>query len=451
MLTFIRTFLRDETGVAGPIIALSMMSLISATGASIDYARAQMVQTKLADTLDAAGLAAGATLSSQDSTDVAQNYFDVNFPQGFMNAAIDPLSVNVNDTKSVLTLSASAKVPTIFMGIVGINEMDVSASTEITRKSGGLEVVLVLDNTGSMAGQKLTDLKTSSTELINILFGDDATKEKLWVGVIPFSQAVNIGTGYSSWMDTTYNATLNWHGVPWSGCVDARSGSYDQTDDLPSLQKFKSYYWKDDSNNDWLKSNGSLRSGIGPDLGPNRYCPQRLLEMTNVKADILDAIEDMAARGNTHVNLGAAWGWRMLSPNWRGMWGGAMGVNNLPLDYGTEHMTKVMILMTDGDNTMSSTVRSAYGYLSEGKLGTTNASAAVTQLNNRLTTTCTSMKSHGIKIYSIMFNLNSSSVRTLFKGCASDEDYFFESATSDDLLQAFRQIGDSLSNLRISK
>jgi hypothetical protein len=37
------------------------------------------------------------------------------------------------------------------------------------------------------------------------------------------------------------------------------------------------------------------------------------------------------------------------------------------------------------------------------------------------------------------------------KGCASEEDYFFESATAEELETAFHTIGDALSELRISK
>lgn len=450
MFSLLRRFIKDERGAAGPIIALSMMSLIMATGASIDYARGQMVQGKLADTLDAAGLAAGATLSSQNVRDVVENYFDVNFPQGYMDAAIDPVQVNINDQQTVLTLNATAHVPTIFMRIAGIDEMNVTAETEITRKSGGMELVLVMDNTGSMAGSKLTSLKSAATELINILFGDDETKEKLWVGLVPFSQAVNIGSDYASWINQSHFNSLNWRGVPWAGCVDARDG-YDTTDDPPSTLLFNAYYWRDDSNNDWLRNNGNLQSGIGVNKGPNKYCPQRVTEMSNSKSTILAGINSMQAVGNTHVNLGAVWGWRMLSPRWRGVWGSTMAENSLPLDYGTPHMTKVVILLTDGENTMSSTVRTAYGYPSEGRLGTTSTSTAVTRLNERLTTTCNNMKNAGIKVYSIMFDLNSSSVSKLFKGCASQPDYYFDTPTSDELHQAFRTIGDSLSNLRISK
>ncbi len=452
MLHLIRRFLQSEHGVTAPIIALAMTSLVAATGASIDYARAQMVQTKLADTLDAAGLAAGATLSSQDSSKVAQNYFTVNFPAGYLGATPTPVQVALDQTQTVLSLSATASVPTIFMGMMGVNTMDVSASTEITRQSGGLELTLVMDNTGSMAGTKLANLKTAAIDLVNILFGKDETKEKLWIGLVPFSQSVNIGTDKlnMNWINKTAYNKLNWGNTSWMGCIDERSSGLDQTDDKPTTNQFDAYYWKDDANNDWITSKG-VAHATGTTLGPNKYCSQRILELTNKKTDIINAINSMAAAGNTHVNVGAVWGWRMLSPNWRGIWGSTMGANSLPLDYGIPHMTKAVIMLTDGENTMDSTTRTSYGYLSEGRLGTTNASKAVTALNTRLTNVCTSMKSHGIKVYTILFDLSSTTIGTLFKNCATQPDFYFNSPTSTELHQAFRTIGDSLSNLRISK
>ena len=46
-------------------------------------------------------------------------------------------------------------------------------------------------------------------------------------------------------------------------------------------------------------------------------------------------------RGGTTGNLGLTWGWRTLSPRWRGAWGGETP-NTLPLDYKTPLMEKVV-------------------------------------------------------------------------------------------------------------
>jgi hypothetical protein len=54
-------------------------------------------------------------------------------------------------------------------------------------------------------------------------------------------------------------------------------------------------------------------------------------------------------RGGTMANLGLAWGWRVLSPRWRGLWDGDLA-DEMPLDYDEPNMEKVVILLTDGNN-----------------------------------------------------------------------------------------------------
>jgi Flp pilus assembly protein TadG len=454
MFRMLKNLLRDQRGIAGPIIALAFTAIISSVGASIDYARAQMAQAKLSDSLDGAALAAGSIVNAQPTqvVSVAQNYFNVNFPQGYMDANIAPLQFinNVQDAPPIIT--ASATIPTIFMGIVGIDTMTVSAHTEVARNSGGLELVLVMDNTGSMAGTKLAELKSSATELVNILFGKAAVKDDLWIGLVPFAQAVNVGKTHTSWLDST---VFNWGPTTWGGCVDAQTSVIDQSDNPPTTtaNKLRAYYWPSDSNNTWMTTSKgkTTYSSITSTRGPNAYCSQAVTPMTNQKAAILSGINSMVANGNTHVNLGAVWGWRMLSPRWRGLWGGTMDANNLPLDYGTENMTKVAIILTDGQNTINNSDRTAYWYLSDNKLGTTNGTNAVKELDKRTLAVCNAMKAKGIVVYTLLYDLNSTSIASLYTQCASKPDYFFNSPDTATLHNAFQTIGDSLSNLRISQ
>jgi hypothetical protein len=100
---------------------------------------------------------------------------------------------------------------------------------------------------------------------------------------------------------------------------------------------------------------------------------------------------------------------------------------------------------------MSSTVYTAYGWLADKKLGTSDSTAAVTELNNRLSSVCTAMKNSGIIIYTIAFNGPDETTQTLLRSCASQNAFYFNSPTTAALQSAFKQIGDSLSNLRVSK
>jgi hypothetical protein len=112
-----------------------------------------------------------------------------------------------------------------------------------------------------------------------------------------------------------------------------------------------------------------------------------------------------------------------------------------------------MILMTDGINTMSDNIYTAYGWLSDGHLGTTSSeSTARATLNAKTKTICDAMKAKGILIYTIVFgNGSDTTSKNLMKNCASETDFYFFSPSTEALKTAFKAIGDSLSKLRVSK
>ncbi len=453
----LRGLFRSEHGGVIPLIGIAFLVMIGMMGMAIDIGRGQIVESKLLNTLDAAGLAAGAKLNSNNVQTEVEKFVQANFPDGYVDATISNIVATVSADEETITVSATATLPTAFMHLFGTPTINVNAVSEITRAIGGLELVLVLDNTGSMSGQKLTDLKSSAKDLLDILYGDDGTADKLYVGVVPFSQAVNIGSSRTSWLASGALTALDWGPTSWMGCVEARTGSpnRDVTDAVPATEAFQPYYWVDDvGGNNWIDSKwaSGYKEPLGTRSGPNKNCPVEVTPMTSSKSVVSTAIDAMSARGFTHINLGAVWGWRMLAPNWRGRWGGSMSTNNLPLDYNTPTMAKAIVIMTDGDNTMPSSSYTAYGTLSEGNLGTTSSSTAVSEMNSRLSTVCSSMKNAGIDVYTITFGSGvSSSSKTLMRNCATQVDFYFNAEDGADLSSVFTAIGDSLSSLRVSR
>lgn len=469
----ITAFAHNESGVTLPMLAMAMMVITGFIGTAVDVARLQLVQSRLSFALDAAGLAAGSTMSTSNLNTELTKYMAANYPADYLGSTAPQISSQVSTDNMIIDLVATTTMPTTFMALFGQDEMSVSATSQITRTASGLELVMALDTTGSMnSSGKLTALKSAATSLVNILYGAKTTVPNLWIGLVPFSQTVNVGTGrLNTWINKTHYSTLNWGPTSWQGCVDAReTSSGDVNDDPPTVQKYKVYFSPSTDNraapynvspytdaNRWVKTrdgsgNPLTYNTIDSDTSPNAYCPQVMTPMTANKTTILNGISALVAQGNTHIGLGAVWAWNMLSPRWKGQWGGEMDSSGLPLDYGTKHMNKAMILLTDGDNTMSQQIYTAYGYLSDGRLGsTTSSSTAENKLDAKLTTVCTAMKNKGIYVYTIALGSLSSSTKTLMKGCASASNYYFESPTASQLNGVFNAIADSLSNLRVSE
>ncbi len=427
----------DRRGGIAMIFGLSLVPMTLGAGLAVDLGRAYAVKSRLSYALDAAGLAVGSSSgTSAELQQVMQRYFDANYPAAEYGVPATPTMTIANDR---ISLSATADVSMLLMGAVGIDSIKVAASSVIVKETKGLEIVLVLDNTGSMSGSKIQSLKNASTDLVNIVFGGETAPALLKMGVVPFTGSVNIGAANTSLL-TGYNPSDFSPGI-WRGCVEARAYPNDTLDTSTSVGGFWSpYLWP----SSWINSWPSISGSRGEIRGPNMHCPVSLLPLTNQKQDILNKINEMEARGVTHINFGAVWGWRVLSAD-------PPFTQGLP--YGDPDNQKVAIIMTDGENFISNYTGtySAYGNLYDGRLGTTSKSAAEAELNNRLGEVCTNMKSKNILIYTITFQVSSSTARDVMRNCATDTSKYFDSPSNAELEANFRAIGQQLSNLRIGQ
>jgi Flp pilus assembly protein TadG len=539
-------FARDEGGAVIILVGLVIIVLALFAGVAFDSARGYLLKSKLSGALDAAGLAGGRVMTLSDAERDADinAYFAANFPPGFMGATTPALEINENAEGDTLTVEATATVGTTLMRLIGFDDMTVAARAVIKRQVRGLEVVMVLDNTGSMCSpcSKLEDMRDAATTLVNILYGADETIPNLWVGLVPFVHSVNVGNQHTDWLvqapltggvppslphvDQTVCTTSNDHIVPgaytycqqhladpatygwdgsdptlpfyhpnyyvsspaisygpaniaWKGCVEARlrpdDGS-DITDDPPSVRLFRPHFypetrlddasssgvvdnaWTAFSHNDTAASNGR---------GPNIGCGQAIQPLTAAKTTIQTAIDAMQtwSYGGTAIKHGMAWGWRTLSPRWAGLWDGDPAK---PLAYDAPLMDKAMIVLTDGEQVCwnrknfhgtdpgdyTSHGRHAWGRLhSNYNAGSpiTSTSGCEGELDNRLVTLCSNVKATGIKVYTIMVEVVSGSLETMFRNCATKPEWFFEAPSSSDLQDIFETIANDLAQLRIAE
>jgi Flp pilus assembly protein TadG len=525
-----RRLWRNERGAVAPMVGVAAITLIGAVGMAVDIGRGQVALSKLQSSLDAAGLAAGAVVGQQlDEESLkaeARKYFDVNFAGQTIDASLVDFDLDLSEDETVVTLSAKATLPTTFMLIFGQKNIDVAARSEITREMTGLEVALVVDVTTSMCMDppdctKLEDLKTASNDLLDVLFGDETELDDLWIGIVPFSQTVNVGTAHADWAGdyaarttkdncfgrtsgssnpkcpTTGNAGViptsiseqtpnkpnvsthsspltlvddwlmgspsSWYFRPhaWGGCLEER---YETDDDItnatPEDAPFRVYFYPDMSGNNWLDNNNNSGNRLvstsgNNDTWANKGCPRTAVTpLTNQKGTLTTAITNLKANGYTHINVGAVWGWRLLSREWKDSWGGSMAANDLPKEYDDPESQKAVVIMTDGVNTMTN--YSAYGRVTNGVLGATyvdpdNDAIFAASLNARTASICNAMKEAGIVVYTVLFQETDSDVKDMLRDCASKSVFFFDTTTGEDLATAFKAIGDSLSKLRVSK
>ncbi|MEO8558750.1 MAG: pilus assembly protein TadG-related protein [Rhodospirillales bacterium] len=482
----------DRAGGTAIFMSMAMLVLVASLGTAIDSGRGYLVRSHLSQALDAAALAGGRAVFSANRDADIRMFFNANFPATYLDSVVTGPTISVDANGENIVLSATAVVPTTFMRVIGLNTMTVQAETKVKRTNRGMELVLVMDNTGSMAGAKVTAMKNAATNLVNILYGSNETQNNFWVALVPYVATVNIGTGRTAWL-TGYTASAYSPGT-WKGCVEARVSPYeeDQAEALPSVKKWAPFLWittkgitytgsdgkvaKDSSgntatgDNQWTPINQTASAGNAA-TGPNLGCGPAITPLQPSKAAALAAIAGMDAwsRGGTMANLGLAWGWRVLSPTWRGQWGGTTP-STLPMDYNTALIDKVVVMLTDGVNQWydypdhppgcagiqscklpADADYTAYGRLSEKRLGTNVNGTATTVINTRMTALCTAMKQKGIIIYTIVLQENDAATENLYKNCATKPEYAFLSPSASDLAAIFQQIATQLSNLRVAQ
>ena len=478
---------RDRRGAVNVFVALSVMPLIMALGVATDSALAFNLKARMQKAIDAAGLAAGRVAYTDHAVEDAREYFDANFPDGFLDSEVVIFDVQFSDDREEVFVTAEAEMPTVFMQIFGQDSVTVSVSTAIHRDNQGMELALVLDVTGSMlSGDHIGGLRVAATDLIEIIFGDDESNPNLWVSLVPYAASVNMGTQHSDWLRPTDAALTNpsqWAPRQWKGCVMARFAPYDTDDTPPDVaglggQPFDSFFYAAATDNAW--NNG----GTPPNetweaqnnaTGPNLGCGPPIVELNSSKQRLLDAIADLDAwsRGGTTGNLGLAWGWRSISPRWRGLWGGDTPAE-MPLDYGAAFMTKVIVLLTDGQNQFydwpgwytwggvtptNGTGPGGSDYTGYKRLNQFSAdygaswtiAQARAQIDIRMAAQCAEIKSRGVIIYSIIFGTADAAAQTLFRNCATTVSHYFNSPDNATLAQTFHTIGTQLSNLRVAQ
>ncbi len=203
-------FLKNRSGAFAMQFALMIVPLMACTGLAIDGGRAFLARFELGSALDAAALAVGSTSTTDETAlnAVARKFVDTNFHQ----AAPGAVALTLTPGTDVVTLRGTVRIDTFFMPIMGVDHVNVSAESEVRRGGSNIEVALVLDTTGSMAGQRMTDLKSAAKDLIDIVVSD--TQSPWYSKLSLISYGDNVYTG-------DYSAAVRGAATPGSAITAA--------------------------------------------------------------------------------------------------------------------------------------------------------------------------------------------------------------------------------------
>jgi Flp pilus assembly protein TadG len=487
-----KPFSSDQRGSVAIMFGLAAFVVFTLVGAAVDYGRTILARERLQATVDSAVLAAARVWQIEQDMDLAEKkaiaHFDVMKPEG-VNAQLTSLAPDTD--MNTITAEASAQVKVPFLSLVLNGEpLRVGARAQATfcvgcRSGDGgggnndgysVEVAMMLDVTGSMAGTKIEDLKEAAKDLVKILVWDDQSEYTSRVAVVPFSHAVNAGSVFGPVVAHNPSSSLafnfrdgkerTWYRTS-SYCVSERGGTNAYTDVTP------------------LGNDRLPRVYYGSSSTSNCQPTTAVMPLTNDKTLLNNTINGLVASGWTGGNLGTSWAWYMLSPRWWQDMPANVYPTRRPLGEAPtlsvdckrtdnvcaeppsyEGVKKYAILMTDGEYNMQ--------FCNGSKNGTTGASipdrnsgpgnsekanctSALGSSNTQALALCTGMKNSGITVYTVGFGLGTSGTQVdMLRACASSDGHFskpgklfYNTQTGDELRNAFRHIASSISRITL--
>jgi len=101
-------------------------------------------------------------------------------------------------------------------------------------------------------------------------------------------------------------------------------------------------------------------------------------------------------------------------------------------------LRKIAVLMTDG----------VYITLQAHSYGDNSSQAETAQ--SQAVQLCSNMKTKGIEIYTVGFQLDNDKAKTMLATCATSSDHNYSAANGDQLKQAFRDIALKIAFLRLT-
>ncbi len=460
-MAMFKRFALDYKGKVAVMFALASIPVVGAAGVAIDMVQTNAATTVLQSAVDAAAIAGANSvdLAKADLEGLVKKYLIANNSADVLKT-IEEIVVNTDVTTNTLSVKIIGKRDTSLMYLLGIDEVEIGATAEVKLPGDGLEVALVLDNTGSMneAG-RMPALKTAAKALVSDLLDKKASGAYIKIGVVPFSEYVNVGVSRrgESWLDVDPDKTETkyacWQTYPNATKYDCK--------DVPNFSDGIQYGMVEQCQWDYgqpkevcgdvtinTKWNGCVGSRVEPldeSIGSistpykglmDYGCTSEIVPITDDKATLDSTIDGLVATGATYVPAGLLWGWNLLDEH-KPITGAKSKVSMT-----TKGGTKAIVLMTDGQNTLAPYAPYHWGGAGASDWAKGDAKTAAL---------CEKIKQDGVMVYTVSFMITDANAKSLMQNCASDATMALSADDPAQLTQAFEDVGASLLALRLSK
>lgn len=432
---WMKRFWNDRSGNFAVATGAVISVLVLAGGFSVNIAQLTLTRSNLQQALDTAVTSTARDLTTHkidpdDADAMVLAFLRANGTRAFAQAervALD--GVDVDRSTRMVTAKASVVVDLAFPVFQS------SATRRITVESAALysdkriEVAMMLDVTGSMAGQKIKDLKKAAKGAVStFLTGQDPADPRVRVAIVPYADSVNVGA-----LANVVNVETGYTTDEPPAIDSARSASSSSRPDTCATERKGRYQF----------SNASPWKAMPSRDYRLQFCPgAQLSPLSADKAKLDSRIDSFSADGATAGHIGVQWTWYMLTREWKDF----LPAASAPARASDDKAAKFAILMTDGE------FNTAFAGVGRREQPRTQQQARSRNHAERL---CEEMKKDGIEIFTVGFMLKESAARQVMAKCASPDkastQHYFEAASGAELDAAFQAIAANIERLAIVK
>ena len=435
----------DSSGQVAIVFAILVFPIFLIVGLNLDVARYVSANKKVQIAVDAAALSgaramADASLSDDDIKAFAVSAFAENYSPGGDGATCGETVATVDRTNETVDVSVTCVVAQLF-GLFDSTQRQLqferTSQTEISLTS--MDVALMLDTSGSMAGDRLTALQTGAKSLVSTLITEDSGN-RVRISIVPYGDAVNAGVYGNRAQGKTDDDDSDGDDTVAADDTDGTSDADDTdgTDEPDNDGMIVCVSRRTAPDSEYTDDAPSESNYVGDEVGANCWDP--LIVPLSHDADRLNsAIDGLTANGfSTAGHIGMEWSWYTISSNWSSVWPTA----SAPIDNSNPSSVKAVILMTDG------IFNSHYDFPQTAKRK--KSARDLKQL-------CTNMLAEGILIYVVGFDIVTSTrteynadwydryrPQVLLPHCAGSASRFLQPADNDELIAVYKSIAELL-------
>ncbi|SLN48220.1 von Willebrand factor type A domain protein [Falsiruegeria litorea R37] len=349
-------FAADESGVIAIFVLFLFVIMLAVGGIGIDVMRYERDRAKLQYTMDRAVLAAADLDQSLEPEAVVREYLEKADLLQFLTSVTVSEGLGFRNVKA----TAESEFPTQFMHMTGVDTLSAPAASTAEESIGGVEISMVLDVSGSMnSNNRLPNLKVAARDFVDQMV-DNTEDGKLSISIIPYATQVSIPDNLMA----EFNATgENAH----SNCLNFRSSDFSTTTLNENAAHPRTMHF------DTFTSSGSSRSDGRPygDLVKFPVCEadsrREIMLLQKDRDTLKNFITALTARGNTSIDVGMKWGTAFLDHSMNDVVTNLIANGDIPNDfsarphqYSDGETLKVIVLMTDGQNTSQYYLRDQY-------------------------------------------------------------------------------------------